>query len=715
MASRFKSAAAAWVVATSLLASACSEGQSSQDDGWEWSGPVGSLGLQLQLAPDVVLDAIEYEISGQGFTRTGSIQVPGTGSTFSATITEIPVGVGHVIKLRSVARGDAGIACAGQASFNVVANATAQVEVVLSCDGLDVGGAATINGSFNICPSVTATTLSPSVQAVGGTITVSLAARDVDMGPQPLSYAWTTNTGTLSGEATTAPTLLCTQAGPVSLTYTVRDGACVKTGTLSASCGGGSPVDAGTPDAGGDAGTPDAGPGNPANIVINEVESNGGTPGDWIELFNKGAQAVDVSGWIVKDNDDTRTLAIAANTVLQPGAYLVVDTEPAYGLGGADSARLYLPGGSTLIDSYSWTTHAVETYGRCSNGLGAFVATPSTKGAANVCGTTDAGTPDAGALDASTDLAWPGSNTVSTVDALDMWTSNLSGLDYQAGSPNVLWGVQNDPSKLYKLVFDGSIWTNSVGEWAAGKTLTYVGGSGRPDSEGVTVGLDGMLYVSTERDNANNGVSKLSVLQFDGNAAGTTLPAVREWNLTSDLPAVGPNLGLEAVQFIPHASLVGFKEDSGAAYNAARYAQNGGGVFAIGVEGGGMVYLYALDHGTSGGFTKLASFPSGFPGVMGLEFDVDTGYLWVWGDDTVGNRAALFEIEPSMVSTSFGKFVRRKVVTRPTGLPNSNNEGFAIVSDAQCTGGFRNVFWADDSNIDHHALRQGSLSCGKSY
>ena len=39
-------------------------------------------------------------------------------------------------------------------------------------------------------------------------------------------------------------------------------------------------------------------------VRINEVESNGGTPGDWIELTNTGPAAVDLSGWIVKDSDD---------------------------------------------------------------------------------------------------------------------------------------------------------------------------------------------------------------------------------------------------------------------------------------------------------------------------------------------------------------------------------------------------------------------------
>jgi hypothetical protein len=40
-------------------------------------------------------------------------------------------------------------------------------------------------------------------------------------------------------------------------------------------------------------------------LHINEVESNGGVPGDWIELVNAGPEAVDLSNWLVRDNDDT--------------------------------------------------------------------------------------------------------------------------------------------------------------------------------------------------------------------------------------------------------------------------------------------------------------------------------------------------------------------------------------------------------------------------
>jgi hypothetical protein len=132
---------------------------------------------------------------------------------------------------------------------------------------------------------------------------------------------------------------------------------------------------------GGDAG--DAGASSP--IVINEVESSGGDPGDFVELYNASGAPVDVSGFIFRDDDDTHTYTIPASTTIAANGFLVVEEdELGFSLGGGDAARLYDPT-DTLIDSYSWDDHAAGTYGRCPDGTGDFVDAESTKGAANDC------------------------------------------------------------------------------------------------------------------------------------------------------------------------------------------------------------------------------------------------------------------------------------------------------------------------------------------
>ena len=442
-------------------------------------------------------------------------------------------------------------------------------------------------------------------------------------------------------------------------------------------------------------------------VKINEVESSGGVPGDWVELINTGGSPADISGWVFRDNDDTHTYTIPGETTIAAGGYYLLEEAAfGFGLGGADSARLFGATG-TVIDSYTWTVAATTTYGRCPNGTGAFTTTTSvTKGTANKC----PGDP----------LPWPGDADVQTADGLNVFGGNLSGLVYEgtgSSTPGVLWAVRNGPGSLFRLVFDGSIWTpDSTNTWNAGKTLLYPGSTGSPDSEGVTFadgGSSSGMYVATERDNNANGISRNSILRFDVSTAGATLTATHEWNLTADLPAVGPNLGMEGITWIPDTFLVsqGFVDESqggvATAYNPADYPNHGTGLFFVGMEGTGGIYAYALNH-ANGSFTRIATIASGFPGVMDLHFDRELGMnnLWAVCDDTCAGRSAVLKI-----AVGTGKFAVTQTFDRPGGMPNLNNEGFAVTPLMECVADRRPAFWADDSETAGHAIRRGALTC----
>jgi hypothetical protein len=169
----------------------------------------------------------------------------------------------------------------------------------------------------------------------------------------------------------------------------------------SAGAGGGSAGAGGSGAAGrGAAGNGSAGSGGSggaagaavASVVINEIESSAPDGPDWVELTNVSSATVDVSGWIFRDYVDTDTFVIPNGTMVAPGAYVVLDTfaqssTPGnFDLDSADQARLFKPDGTTLVDSFTWTSHASTTYGRCPNGTGPFVTTVfATKGAANTC------------------------------------------------------------------------------------------------------------------------------------------------------------------------------------------------------------------------------------------------------------------------------------------------------------------------------------------
>lgn len=448
-------------------------------------------------------------------------------------------------------------------------------------------------------------------------------------------------------------------------------------------------------------------------LVINEVESEGGNPGDWVELKNVGTATVDASGLILRDNDDAHTFRIPAGTTVAAGAYLVLDrgdgtTGFDFGLGAPDSLRLFEKDGVTLIDQYAWSAHAATSYGRCPDGVGELIATTAvTRGAVNEC---------AGILNP---VPWPGAQTVTTLDDADTFGGDLSGLDWEpsgTGAPGTLWAVQNGDGLLYRIESDGAGgWAPSTADgWSAGKKLGYPNGeAGIVDAEGVTVAGDdsaGGVYVSTERNNAASGVSRPSVLRFDVSGSATSLQATREWNLAADFPGLGANAGLEGITWIPDSALVsgGFVDaTTGAVYDPSRYSAHTGGLFFVGVEGTASVYAYALMD--DGSFARIATIDVksdvDFALVADVQYDADRGSLWVVCDEACGGRIAEYRLGDS------GSFTPSALYSRPGETADYANEGFAVADDSQCRGGSKPTFYADDNDTDGFSLRMGSIDC----
>ncbi|MEE2904582.1 MAG: phospholipase D-like domain-containing protein [Myxococcota bacterium] len=104
------------------------------------------------------------------------------------------------------------------------------------------------------------------------------------------------------------------------------------TGTMDASsgnptvdAGAGNPADVGSSNPSADAGAPPPPP--PTEIVINEImydpRAVADDFGEWVELTNIGSDAVDIQGWVLKDNFRNRHV-ISSSVIVQPGAYVVL-------------------------------------------------------------------------------------------------------------------------------------------------------------------------------------------------------------------------------------------------------------------------------------------------------------------------------------------------------------------------------------------------------
>lgn len=135
-------------------------------------------------------------------------------------------------------------------------------------------------------------------------------------------------------------------------------------------------------------------------VVINEFSTNGWSGGDFIELYNKGADNVDLTGYHLTDDkgiaggDD-----IVLDGVLPAGGYAVIhNDDPSYpqgfGLGKSDEVHLLAPDATTVIDAYvdlPEDTHAAPSYARATDGTGAFAqAAVATPGGSNALSTEDA-------------------------------------------------------------------------------------------------------------------------------------------------------------------------------------------------------------------------------------------------------------------------------------------------------------------------------------
>ena len=144
-------------------------------------------------------------------------------------------------------------------------------------------------------------------------------------------------------------------------------------------------------------------------------------------------------------------------------------------------------------------------------------------------------------------------------------------------------------SWVYRLVKQGGLWVPDTSNgWGAGKQIFFPGSTdtatNQPDAEGLTIGPDGALYVTSERNNAANDIPLNSILRFDPTQPGAALVATDQWDLTAEFPELHAgnkaeaNLGFEGVTFVPDAYLVanGFVDAStGATYTPIDYPLHG--------------------------------------------------------------------------------------------------------------------------------------------
>jgi len=484
-------------------------------------------------------------------------------------------------------------------------------------------------------------------------------------------------------------------------------------------------------------------------VQLNEVTSNGS---DTVELYNGGTSAVSVGAWKYVDSDTSPSpVAISASspsaTSIPAAGYLTFNST--LGLGDNDSVFVLDSNGNS-VDSVTWATDGAKpSTERCANGTGPFqTAVTATLGSTNSCSASGGGggggtgqllggggslssgcTPEAPSGTGSTPtgtLAWPGGLDVTIADQVCAFTTStgpegrdVSGLAFDPADPSVLWAAKNK-NWLYKLVKSNGRWIPDASWSASGKQIHFANGSGEPDSEGLTVGGNGHLYVTSERDNTDNTAPKDTIMEFDPAATGSTLTPIHQWDMTSQFPQLDTgskddaNLGFEGVGYVPDSWLTanGWTDPlTGAAYNPANYPSHGSGLFFAGLEWDGTLHVYGLN--SDGTFTTFGAVATGKASVMDVSFDAGTQRLVATCDNTCGETHTFMKLNTS------GAIVPDVTYTNPAVMPTDNLEGFALAPTSTCVNGLREAVWSDDgiygfgsgSSSYGHALYSGTFPC----
>ncbi len=219
---------------------------------------VGSLGVNLEVAEGVTLNSVTYSITGNGFSKTGTIDVSGA-PAINGTIGGIPAGNGYTITLTATSS-DGKTTFTGSATFNVTAGGKTSVTIHLRGAGSKGNGSVVVNGTINVGPVIDELTVTPQTVYVGSTITLTAVGSDADEGPSSLSYYWSTTGGVIDDPIGPNATLTSATPGTFTITLTLSDGDITDTVTTT--------VTFVPEEQGGEGGSGGAGPERPNVLLI---------------------------------------------------------------------------------------------------------------------------------------------------------------------------------------------------------------------------------------------------------------------------------------------------------------------------------------------------------------------------------------------------------------------------------------------------------------
>jgi hypothetical protein len=183
------------------------------------------------------------------------------------------------------------------------------------------------------------------------------------------------------------------------------------------------------------------------------------------------------------------------------------------------------------------------------------------------------------------------------------WPGQLPGIEIGDSLPagyepsGAVWHTRLD--KLF------TVWDNGMVTMMDfdGTNLTHWSVSG--DLEGICVANTSSNFVYVGLEQPEDGIKEFNIV---------TGQVTRFFNLTPWMQSVNPNLGLEALTFVPDTS------------------NPEGGLFYAGLQENGLIYIFELpikSSATESTATFIDTIYSGWPGISGLHYDAENDVLYV--------------------------------------------------------------------------------------
>jgi hypothetical protein len=244
------------------------------------AGQTGTVGLRLQLAPGLAINALQYTITNPtlaGFaTIVNTVDVSGS-QVISFSLT-LPVATGYTVSLSGFdSHNDP--CSGGPVAFGVVAGQSNVASLSLVCSQIGDGGVvgpdvhvatvsitadASLQTAGGGCAAVNGWAASPNEVFAGQAISLDALGVDALFQSSDVTLSWTATggAGNLTGTTGMSTTFDCVSPGTETITVTAAitgtGASCPGTGsqTFTVTC---DSLDGSTPDAGVDTGTPDTG------------------------------------------------------------------------------------------------------------------------------------------------------------------------------------------------------------------------------------------------------------------------------------------------------------------------------------------------------------------------------------------------------------------------------------------------------------------------